>query len=47
MDAGIKPIIGCEVYVAPDSRFKKDTKTKTPEITILYFSLKTRKVTET
>ncbi|MDD4182895.1 MAG: DNA polymerase III subunit alpha [Candidatus Omnitrophica bacterium] len=26
MDAGIKPIIGCEVYVAPDSRFKKEYK---------------------
>ena len=23
-DAGIKPIIGCEVYVAPDSRFEKE-----------------------
>ncbi|MCM8774299.1 MAG: PHP domain-containing protein, partial [Candidatus Omnitrophica bacterium] len=23
---GIKPIIGCEVYVAPESRFKKDYK---------------------
>jgi DNA polymerase-3 subunit alpha len=26
LDAGIKPIIGCEVYVAPQSRFKKDYK---------------------
>jgi len=24
--AGIKPIIGCELYIAPDSRFSKDTK---------------------
>ena len=24
--AGIKPIIGCEVYLAPDSRFSKDAK---------------------
>ena len=24
--AGIKPIIGCEVYIAPDSRHSKDTK---------------------
>jgi DNA polymerase-3 subunit alpha len=24
--AGIKPIIGCEVYIAPDSRFTKDAK---------------------
>ena len=24
-DAGIKPIIGCEVYVAPKSRFEKST----------------------
>lgn len=24
MERGIKPIIGCEVYVAPESRFKKD-----------------------
>ncbi|MDY6864128.1 MAG: PHP domain-containing protein, partial [Thermodesulfobacteriota bacterium] len=24
-DSGIKPIIGCEVYVAPESRFKKGT----------------------
>ena len=26
LDKGIKPIIGCEVYVAPNSRFKKDYK---------------------
>ncbi len=26
MNKGIKPIIGCEVYTAPDSRFKKDYK---------------------
>ncbi|MFA6281162.1 MAG: DNA polymerase III subunit alpha [Candidatus Omnitrophota bacterium] len=26
MSAGIKPIIGCEVYVAPESRFNKDYK---------------------
>lgn len=26
MNRGIKPIIGCEVYVAPESRFKKDYK---------------------
>ncbi|MEI6305505.1 MAG: PHP domain-containing protein, partial [Deltaproteobacteria bacterium] len=25
-EAGIKPIIGCEVYLAPDSRFSKDAK---------------------
>jgi DNA polymerase-3 subunit alpha len=24
--AGIKPIIGCELYIAPDSRFSKDSK---------------------
>ena len=24
-DAGIKPIIGCEVYVAPGSRFDKES----------------------
>jgi len=24
--AGIKPIIGCELYIAPDSRFSKDAK---------------------
>lgn len=23
-EAGIKPILGCEVYVAPDSRFSRD-----------------------
>jgi DNA polymerase III subunit alpha len=23
--AGIKPIIGCELYIAPDSRFSKDS----------------------
>ena len=23
-EAGIKPILGCEVYVAPDSRFDKE-----------------------
>lgn len=26
LEAGIKPIIGCEVYVAPDSRLMKDAK---------------------
>jgi DNA polymerase-3 subunit alpha len=26
MKAGIKPIIGCEVYVAPDSRFEKSSR---------------------
>ncbi len=26
MDAGIKPILGCEVYVAPGSRFEKETR---------------------
>jgi DNA polymerase-3 subunit alpha len=26
---GIKPILGCEVYVAPDSRFKKDNNSNT------------------
>jgi len=26
MDKGIKPIIGCEVYVAPDSRFEKSSR---------------------
>ena len=25
MDAGVKPIIGCEVYIAPGSRFEKGT----------------------
>ncbi len=25
MDAGIKPILGCEVYVAPGTRFEKET----------------------
>ena len=25
LEAGIKPIIGCEVYVAPESRFRKET----------------------
>ena len=25
MKAGIKPIIGCEIYVAPGSRFEKST----------------------
>ena len=24
-DAGIKPIIGCEIYVSPGSRFEKET----------------------
>ena len=24
LDAGIKPILGCEVYVAPNSRFDKE-----------------------
>lgn len=28
LKAGIKPILGCEVYVAPDSRFEKDAKKK-------------------
>ncbi len=27
LKAGIKPIIGCEVYVAPGSRFEKDAGT--------------------
>ncbi|MEI8349777.1 MAG: DNA polymerase III subunit alpha [Candidatus Omnitrophota bacterium] len=26
LDAGIKPLIGCEVYIAPGSRFKKEYK---------------------
>lgn len=25
-EAGIKPIVGCEVYIAPESRFKKDSR---------------------
>ncbi len=25
LEAGVKPIIGCEVYVAPESRFRKET----------------------
>ncbi len=29
-EAGIKPIIGCEVYVAQDSRFNHDTSNKKP-----------------
>ena len=42
MDAGIKPIIGCEVYVAPDSRFKKDYKNEDAGNYHPYFSLKRR-----
>jgi len=29
-EAGIKPIIGCEVYIAQDSRFSNDTSNKKP-----------------
>lgn len=30
--AGIKPIIGCEIYLAPDSRFSKIVKTSSSEV---------------
>ena len=34
-EAGIKPILGCEVYVAPGSRFDKEAGTVRISITIL------------
>lgn len=33
--AGIKPIIGCEVYVAPASRFEKSAEDKSHHLTVL------------
>ena len=35
IEAGIKPIIGCEVYVAPGSRHSKEVGDKTPHHLIL------------
>ncbi|MFA6521571.1 MAG: DNA polymerase III subunit alpha, partial [Candidatus Gracilibacteria bacterium] len=34
-EEGIKPILGCEVYVAPDGRFKKEPGTKIHHLTLL------------
>ena len=38
---GIKPILGCEVYVAPNSRFDRETAGGRADIIIWYFWQKT------
>lgn len=38
---GIKPILGCEVYVAPNSRFDRETAVERADIIIWYFWQKT------
>ena len=39
--AGIKPILGCEVYVAPGSRFDREIGRQRTDITIWFFWLRT------
>ena len=36
-EAGINPILGCEVYVAPGSRFGKETGTGASLVIIIWF----------